>query len=105
MTAPQLGYAQAVMTSEDSVVERAIALASSAEGDVGEPGSPKRGDPAEELARAGRTALEDARTRLVQRIYLRSDDYEATAALSLVNKALAALGWEDAYNWKHRRKP
>ena len=105
MTAPQLGYAQPVMTSEDSVVERAIALTSNGEGGAGQPASSNRGDPVEELTRAGRAALEDARTRLVQRIYLRSDDYEATAALSLVNKALAALGWEDAYNWKHRRKP
>jgi hypothetical protein len=93
------------MTSEDNVVERAIALTSRGEGNPGQPGSPGRGDPMEELVRAGRAALEDARTRLVQRLYLRSDDYEATAALSLVNKALAALGWEDAYNWKHRRKP
>ncbi len=63
------------------------------------------GDPMEELVGAGRPALEAARTALVQRIYLHSDDYEATAALRLVNKALAALGWEDPYNWKHRRKP
>jgi len=59
-----------------------------------------------ELASSGdRSALEHAREELVARIYARSDDYEATAALNLVNKALAAVGWYDPYFWKHRRKP
>ena len=35
----------------------------------------------------------------------RSDDFEATAALSLVNGALAAVRWSDPFSWKHRRKP
>lgn len=82
------------MTVANDVVERAIALASGT-----------AGSPVEELTASGRPALEEARSVLVQRIYARSDDYDATGALGLVNKALAALGWEDAYNWKHRRKP
>jgi len=59
-----------------------------------------------ELAAGGnREGLERARAELVARIYRRSDDYDATAALSLVNRALAAIGWYDPYSWKHRRKP
>jgi hypothetical protein len=60
---------------------------------------------AELLALGDRHDLEQARAELVSRIYQRSDDYQATAALALVNKALAAVGWPDPYNWKHRRKP
>lgn len=52
-----------------------------------------------------RQALEQAQKDLVQRIHERSDDFGATAALTLVNKALAALGWTDPYSWQHRRKP
>jgi hypothetical protein len=77
-----------------AVVERAMALAN--------PGGPEA---VGQLGAAGREALEAARAELVRRIYMRSDDYRATAALSLVNKALVALGWEDPYNWKRRRKP
>ena len=58
------------------------------------------------LAQAGdRPALERAQTDLVGRIHERSDDFQSTAALSLVNKALAAVGWTDPFSWKHRRKP
>lgn len=78
----------------DPVVERAIALTN--------PGGPEA---AKELAAEGREGLERARDELVRRIYGRSDDYQATAALTLVNNALAALGWEDPYDWKRRRKP
>jgi hypothetical protein len=88
------------MAEPKEVVDRAIALAGSASSLAA-----TNGDPMEELVGAGRPTLEAARAALVQRIYLRSDDYEATAALRLVNQALAALGWEDPYNWKHRRKP
>jgi hypothetical protein len=61
---------------------------------------------AEELAAtADRAALEQAQAELVQRVHERSDDFTATAALSLVNKALAKVGWVDPFSWKHRRKP
>ncbi len=52
-----------------------------------------------------RQELEEERAELVGRISARSDDYEATAALSRVNEALAELGWDDPFNWQHRRKP
>ena len=52
-----------------------------------------------------RAALEGAREHLVLRLRRSSDDYAATAALGLVNKALSEVGWQDPYNWKHRRKP
>ena len=74
-------------------------------------GAPGPGQPGTELAAkdlgtaGGRHELEKARADLVRRISARSDDFEATAALSAVNRALAALGWDDPYNWKHRRKP
>jgi len=58
------------------------------------------------LVTAGdRSGLENARAELVRRIFAHSDDFEATAALSRANKALAQLGWEAPYSWKHRRKP
>jgi len=49
--------------------------------------------------------LVSARDELLQRVHLASDDFQATAALALVNKALAQAGWQDPYSWKHRRKP
>jgi serine protease inhibitor len=55
--------------------------------------------------KADKTELEAARQQLLERIYSRSDDYAATRALQLVNRALARAGWHDPYNWKHRRKP
>jgi hypothetical protein len=58
-----------------------------------------------ELSGMGRESLLRARAELLARLYQRSDDYEATAALSLVNRALASLGWENPYDWRHRRKP
>lgn len=105
MTLQQLGYAQPVMTSADDAVRLAITLSSGNGSPGNQHAQPNTGDAVGELAHAGREALQEARGKLVQRIYLRSDDYEATAALSLVNKALASLGWEDPYIWKHRRKP
>jgi ApbE superfamily uncharacterized protein (UPF0280 family) len=61
---------------------------------------------AKQLAASGdRAGLERAQFALVQRVHERSDDFEATAALSLVNKALATVGWVDPASWKHRRKP
>ena len=59
-------------------------------------------------ALAGSTTADDlkqARADLVARIFSRSDDFQATAALQLVNKALAELGWWDPFSWKHRKKP
>lgn len=49
--------------------------------------------------------LSQARADLVARIFSRSDDFQATDALQLVNKALAEVGWSDPFSWKHRKKP
>jgi hypothetical protein len=85
----------------DPIAERALALVRSSPA-----GSAERAQAVQELAGAGDFGqLERAREVLVRRIYQRSDDYDATAALSLLNKALAAVGWQDPYSWKHRRKP
>ena len=89
------------MAAPMSPGEHAIALAAATEA-----GTRTSGEAVQELASGGdRAALHEAREELVARIYHRSDDYAATAALTLVNKALAEVGWVDPYSWKHRRKP
>jgi hypothetical protein len=55
------------------------------------------------LARGRRPALHQARDELVRRIRLRSDDYEATAGLTLLNAALSEVGWPAAITWEPRR--
>jgi hypothetical protein len=61
------------------------------------------------LAGTDRAALEAARNRMAARLHGRADDYQATAALTLLNRALARYGWYEKYNWKVRyakhRKP
>lgn len=70
------------------------------------PGTQGSGSAIAALVAAGdRAGLEQFRSDLVRRISSASDDYEATAELGLVNRALAEVGWSDPYNWKHRRKP
>jgi len=44
--------------------------------------------------------LEEARDILVRRIRLRSDDYQATSGLSLINAALGQVGWADPMEWR-----
>jgi hypothetical protein len=88
------------MAAPDPVAEEALVLA----GTLGPDESLHAA--VQQLAASGdRQALERAQSDLVQRIHERSDDFQATAALSLVNKALASVGWTDPYSWKHRRKP
>lgn len=88
------------MSAAGPVVERAIAAPSVEDG-------PAPSDAlVEELVAAGdRSSLEQLRADLLSRIRQRSDDYQATTTLTLVNRALAAVGWEDPVNWKYRRKP
>jgi hypothetical protein len=89
------------MAALDSLTEEAVALAGAFKA-----GGEDLDAAVEKLAESGdRAALAQARTDLVQRIHERSDDFEATAALNLVNRALARVGWYDPYNWKLRRKP
>jgi hypothetical protein len=88
------------MAAPDPVAEEALVLA----GTLGSDES--RAAAVQQLAASGnRPALEQAQADLVQRIHERSDDFQATAALNLVNRALATVGWYDPYSWKNRRKP
>jgi hypothetical protein len=86
------------MAAAHPLADRAVALASEA--------GPGEKAAVTQLAAAGdRHELEGARHYLVWRLQQCTDDYQATAALNLVNKALAQVGWYDPYPWKHRRKP
>lgn len=85
----------------DVIAQQAIALA----GSLGTGPSETEAAVTDLVAAGDRRALENARAVLVGRITGRSDDFEATGALSLVNKALAVTGHPDPFNWKHRRKP
>jgi hypothetical protein len=89
------------MATRDPLAEEAVVLASTLDG-----GGEALEAAVQQLAETSdRPALELAQRDLVNRIQLRSDDFQATAALNLVNRALAAVGWTDPYSWKHRRKP
>jgi hypothetical protein len=89
------------MATRDPLAEEAVILAGTLDSN-----SEALEAAVQKLADGGdRAALERAQRDLVQRIHERSDDFEATAALGLVNRALAAVGWTDPYSWKHRRKP
>jgi hypothetical protein len=61
------------------------------------------------MAGDDRHALEAARDRVVYRLHGHADDYAATAALTLLNRALVRYGWSEPYDWKARyakhRKP
>jgi hypothetical protein len=80
------------------IADRAVALATSNDGDQKE-------DTAELLELAGNEAgpLEEARRLLVRRIRTRSDDFQATAGLSLLNAALSQLGKRDDLAWTPRQ--
>jgi uncharacterized linocin/CFP29 family protein len=89
------------MATRDPLAEEAVVLAGTLDSD-----SDALDAAVQKLAESGdRPALEGAQRDLVRRIHERSDDFEATAALALVNRALAAVGWTDPFSWKHRRKP
>lgn len=61
------------------------------------------------LVGTDRSALESARDGLVLHLHRHGDDWQATAALTLLNRSLAEYGWTDRYDWKVRwrqhRKP
>jgi hypothetical protein len=56
-----------------------------------------------------RALLEAAQRELALHLHSHPDDWVATAALILLNKALVQYGWSDPYDWKVRwsqhRKP
>jgi hypothetical protein len=77
------------------LAERAIALATSGD---------RNGAVSELVESAGDVdALEEARGVLVGRIQARSDDYEATAGLTLLNAAIAAAGPKAEVTWKPKK--
>jgi hypothetical protein len=91
-------------TAVDSVVERAAGLA-------------RDGSTVEEardqvLAAAGgdRRAIEAARDRMAAAVHVRSDDFESTFTLQLLNRVLSSVPINDPLDWRIRwtqrfRKP
>ena len=61
------------------------------------------------LVPGNRAALGEVRNRFASRLHGHSDDYAATAALSLLNRALATVPHDEPLDWKRRwakgRKP
>ncbi len=55
-----------------------------------------------ELGRQDRSALEASRNQFATALHRRSDDFEATAALRLLNRALSKVGWPNPYDWRVR---
>jgi hypothetical protein len=86
----------------DAIVQEAANLASQRDG----PGAVQA-----LIAAAGgdRAALEAARDEVAGRLHSRVDDWEATATLTLLNRALAKLPRVDPLDWRTRwakhRKP
>ena len=57
-------------------------------------------------ARGDRERLEQAASKLVQRLQLRSNDFEATMALRIVERAVAAAPYPDGpWRWHQRLSP
>ncbi len=84
------------MAASNPISNRAMALAA----DGGGPAAV-----AELIGLAGEkpAPLETARDVLVRRIRLRSDDFQATSGLSLINAALGQVGWADPMEWQPRK--
>lgn len=75
-------------------------------------GVAKAGGTTDEVADAAggdRAVLEAARDTVAAQVRRRVDDFEATAALRTLNRALAELPPTDPFDWQvrweHRRKP
>ena len=87
------------LSTLDALIELAAALST--------PGADKEAGARELIARAGgdRAALEQARNSYATRLHGRSDDWTATGALTLLNRALTDSSWVDPFNWQGRRKP
>jgi hypothetical protein len=83
----------------DALCAQALALARS--GRIPDD-SPADIDSLISLAGADRGALVAARDAFARRLRARSDDYEATGALQLLNRALSRYGWSDPYDWRGR---
>lgn len=55
------------------------------------------------MAQGDRQALVEARDYYAERLHRRADDWTATGALNLLNRAVAAAGWDETYDWKKHR--
>jgi hypothetical protein len=90
------------VTDPDALIERAASIA--ADG-VNAASSASLAD----LASRNRLLMEGARDRAAARVRIRVDDWEATAALRLLNRSLADLPRTDPLDWqmrwKQHRKP
>ncbi|MGH9125404.1 MAG: hypothetical protein ACRDZ8_11870 [Acidimicrobiales bacterium] len=85
-------------TTPRDIADKAVALAT---------GSDKErtgaADALIKLAGNERDPLEQARKVLVGRIRIRSDDFGATAGLTVLNTALSKIGYEVQAQWKPRK--
>ena len=100
-SSPQLPPAPAA--GPDALVERAYQLSRSGV-------TPEAADELIAAAGPARRDLEAARDRVATRVHARVDDFEATAALQLLNRALSRAPIHDPLDWKVRwtqrfRKP
>jgi hypothetical protein len=88
----------------DPIVERAVALGAAGTG----PGAGQGRDAAlgELIRMAGEQPepLHQARAVLVGRVRQQSGDYTATGGLTLINAAIARLGWHGDHTWKPRNE-
>lgn len=75
------------MSSADVVARRAVELSAASDQDSAAV------EELVDLAGRERRPLEAAAGVFVARLHRRSDDYEATRALHLIHRALAAVGW------------
>lgn len=55
-----------------------------------------------DLAGPQRDALVAARNAFAERLHSHRDDYQATGALQILNRALSLYGWHDPYDWRGR---
>lgn len=79
----------------DTLCQQALTLAGDGAGDGGV-------SELVSLAGSDRTALVAARDAFARRLRDHSDDYAATGALRLLNRALSSYGWTDPYDWRQR---
>jgi hypothetical protein len=80
------------------IVERAVALSAA--------GPAADGAARELVTLAGDDPgpLGEARRLLVLRLTHHGDDYEASRALTVINAAIAELGWHGAHTWTPRER-
>lgn len=79
----------------DALVQRAYTLSLSG-------GDPEAADDLVAAAGPARRDLEEARDRVANRVHARVDDFEASAALQLLNRALSRAPIHDPLDWRVR---